>query len=223
MPRCTRSSSGPGSRLNNRDGAASEDLYDAPAVARNRSCSTFAALLAAGLALAAGGCSLSMPLAGLQPDPETTASLARPAARLDPALDDEDWRRAQSALSLAVDPQGSGEAVNWDNPATRRKGSFVPAGKLVLVENTVCRPFRATLSDQQAGKPHEARMIGQACRTGPGAWAMREVKPEGTTASLGAPGALRAEAGQPLPIATSSMLPAPKAETLPDGMASTLD
>jgi surface antigen len=168
-----------------------------------------------GLALGAGGCSLSMSLAGLQPDPQTTAS-AKTTARLDPALDDEDWRRAQSALSLAVDPQGSGAAVNWDNPATKRKGSFVPTGKLELVENTVCRPFRATVQDQQAGKPREAKLVGQACRTGPGEWAMRNVTPEGatatTTASTGAPLVLRTELNQPLPGMSTSMLPEAKAD-----------
>ncbi|WP_246155660.1 RT0821/Lpp0805 family surface protein [Rhabdaerophilum calidifontis] len=131
-----------------------------------------AALLLGGPLL--GGCSLVMPLASFHQDAETTGSLASPAAALDPALDAEDWRRAQAALALAVDPQGPGQPVNWDNPATRRRGSFAPAGDLVLVEGQVCRPFVATLGSSLPGT-RETRRNGRACRTGPGEWALRSV------------------------------------------------
>lgn len=160
-------------------------------------------------ALAASGCSLSMKLPSFQSEPEMTASVTPATVPLSPHLDAEDWRRAQAAFSLAVDPQGSGQVVNWENPATKRKGSFIPAGNLVLADNTVCRPFRATLVEPGNSKPVETHHAGRACRTGPGEWAMREVVPEeAVTASIGnghAP--LRLGAPQPLPPATSAMLP----------------
>jgi surface antigen len=156
------------------------------------------------LATALGGCGMTLSLTSLQIDPETTATVARQASPLDPALDDEDWRRAQAALSLAVDPQGAGLPVNWDNPATKRRGSFVPTGNMVLVENTICRPFAATIV--HAGTPpREVKHNGQACRLGPGEWAMKAATPASeataTIARQSAPMIL-----QPLPAPTSSML-----------------
>jgi surface antigen len=171
-----------------------------------------ALVLASGLPFALGGCSLTMHLASLQDDPESTASITRPVSPLDPSLDEEDWRRAQAALSLAVDPQGSGQPVNWDNPASKRKGTFAASGNLVLVDNTICRPFTATI--QQAGlNAREIRHQGQACRIGPGEWALRQVQPAmaETTASSrpGAPAAAAAaaaERNQPFPAPSTSML-----------------
>ncbi len=180
----------------------------------------FAAAL---LGMMAAGCSLTMHLASLQVDPETTASVPRVPSPLDPALDDEDWRRAQAALSLAVDPQGSGQPVNWDNPATRRKGTFMPSGHLVLVENTVCRSFSATIT--QSGTPaRETHHIGQACRIGPGEWAMRHVQPASdlTTAKAGASGKAQASdtsrAGLPSKAGLSfQAMPAPTTSILVTG------
>jgi surface antigen len=204
--------------------AGLQDRYNAPVVSRNR----LGALIGAGavllLALAGGGCSLSLQLASLQNDPETTASV--PISPLSPTLDTEDWRRAQAAVSLAVDPQGSGQVVNWENPATKRKGSFVPTGNLVLAENTVCRPFSATIVDGGA-KSVETRHLGKACRTGPGEWVIREVKEQGgaaglplTTASTGPlkldAGAVKRDSLQPLPAATSAMLPRKSADPTGD-------
>lgn len=151
-----------------------------------------------------------MHLASLQSDPETTASVPRAASPLDPSLDDEDWRRAQAALSLAVDPQGSGQPVNWDNPSSKRKGSFAAAGNMVLIDNTVCRPFTATIVQGAAGAPpREIKHSGQACRIGPGEWAMRQVQPAApeTTAKIRTgPQNAGAELRQALPAPTSSML-----------------
>lgn len=162
--------------------------------------------------MASGGCSLTMHLASFQNDPETTATVQRAPSPLDPSLDDEDWRRAQAALSLAVDPQGSGQPVNWDNPSTKRKGSFAAAGNLVLVENTVCRPFNATVV-QMGSAPREVKHSGQACRVGPGEWAMRQIQmqpaPGETTAKIRANSLLPLKAPeQALPAPTTSILEA---------------
>lgn len=166
----------------------------------HRIASMLRCVLVAGLALSAAGCSLTMQLASFNDEPETTASIpTRPsmATKLDASLDDEDWRRAQSALSLAVDPQGPGLPVNWDNPASKRKGSFVAAGNMMIVQDTICRPFSATLV-QPTGK--EAKHVGQACRLGPGEWALRLESPS-------AP-ASKDTLNQPLPAKTTSTLTA---------------
>lgn len=166
------------------------------------------ALAIVGVVLPAGfgGCSLTMHIASLQNDPETTASIARPVSQLDPALDDEDWRRAQAALSLAVDPQGSGQPVNWDNPTTKRKGTFMPAGNLTLVDNTICRPFTATISHGGLAS-RESRHQGEACRVGPGEWTLRQMHPgPAGTATLAAGTAPQRGNAQALPAPAASML-----------------
>ena len=152
------------------------------------------------LASLVSACSLSMHLASFKTEPEFTATLGKGPSPLSARLDEEDWRRAQSALSLAVDPQGSGHPVNWDNPGSKRRGSFAPAGALILVGSTVCRPFTATIQDPLNIKsPGDTRHEGRACRVGPGEWALQDLKPLGFAA--------KSEKPQGLPAASTPMLP----------------
>lgn len=156
----------------------------------------------AGLALALGACSWTVPIASLQPDPETTGSISRAgAANAVFPLDGEDWRRAQSALSLAVDPQGPGLPVNWDNPASKKRGSFVQAGNVALAEKTVCRPFLATIFSNAASP---TKLSGQACRVGPGEWSVQSFHREAEAGPARA--ASGREIAQPLPQRSVPML-----------------
>lgn len=140
-------------------------------VSRMAALVTYLGLAGAG-ASTLGGCNLSFSLGSLMgtQEPEHVGSIARAPSPLDPLLDAEDWRRAQAALSLAVDPQGLGLPVNWDNPGSKHSGSFAPAGNLTLTADTVCRPFRASIV--YAPKLPEKRYTGKACRTGPGEWSL---------------------------------------------------
>jgi surface antigen len=156
----------------------------------------------AGLALTLGACSWTGPIASLQLDPETTGSISRSgAASAAFPLDGEDWRRARSALSLAVDPQGPGLPVNWDNPASKRRGSFVQAGNVALAEKTVCRPFLATIASDAATP---AKFTGEACRLGPGEWTVQSFPREGEAGPARA--ASGRENAQPLPPRSAPML-----------------
>ena len=132
-------------------------------------------------ALMAGGCSVTMPLSGVTGEEEVTGSITPATPAFPLPLDHEDWRRINSALSLAVDPQGAGLPVNWDNPASKRRGIILPNGAMAIVGQTICRPFKAVLVDATPGS-RETHYDGQACRTGPGEWAMRDVKPLGQQA-----------------------------------------
>lgn len=177
--------------------------YHAAKRSRNRARGV-ALLLAMALGLGTGGCSLTMHLTSLQSDDEHTGSTTKPVSPLSPHMDEEDWRRAQSALSLAVDPQGSGQPVNWDNPGSKRRGMFAPLGTVELTQTTVCRAFSAILIEQ--GAP-ESRHEGKACRQGPGEWAIRDIRKISatTTASTG-PRAGDALPLQPLPPKSQPML-----------------
>ena len=52
----------------------------------------------------------------------------------------------QGALALALDPQGNGAAVAWDNPDTGLKGGFTPVGRPFVKGDAICRAFRRPLT-----------------------------------------------------------------------------
>lgn len=122
-------------------------------------------------ALVASGCSMSIPLPGFAADPVVTGSTEKSDALLFKALDQEDWRRAKAALDVALDPQGNGASVNWDNPASGARGSFEPTAAPIAGAGGVCRGFVAHMRPQ-AGTDRDVR--GSACRDADGAWAVRQ-------------------------------------------------
>jgi surface antigen len=133
-------------------------------------------LLAVGLiALSTGACSFSFGLSAFDDDePKSTGAIGTKAvAPLSADLDDEDWRRAKAALAVALDPQGPGTQVSWDNPATTMKGTFTPVGAPFVKNDEICRSFSAHLSGPSAASLH-----GTACRPSGGEWAIKDVKPQ---------------------------------------------
>ena len=101
-----------------------------------------AVLVCAMAGLAASGCSIVTPLAP-DVDAEPTGSIAHVAPALPKALDDEDRRRALGALALALDPQGNGATVRWDNPVSEAHGLVTPLGYAYPAKELVCRQFSA--------------------------------------------------------------------------------
>ncbi|MCU0884307.1 MAG: RT0821/Lpp0805 family surface protein [Beijerinckiaceae bacterium] len=158
-----------------------------------------AVLSAIGLASAA--CSISLPMFSLvgKSEPESaslttgsvstapgtpgaaTAALAfapSGAARggklqLSDHLGPEDIRRATGAMALALDPQGNGSPVSWDNAESRSSGRFTPVGGPFLRDDEVCRAFLSTIATQM----DKHALQGTACRPSGGAWSIRELKP----------------------------------------------
>ncbi|MDB5572362.1 MAG: hypothetical protein JWN93_3545 [Hyphomicrobiales bacterium] len=137
--------------------------------ARVASCA--AALLA--VALCAGGCSTAVPLPSFMGSANDVTGSISPGARLAPGLDVEDWRRAKGALGLALDPQGNGSPVTWDNPRSGAKGAFTPVGAARPVEDRICRAFLAEVGGSVGAK----NLQGTACRDKSGEWALDDVKP----------------------------------------------
>jgi surface antigen len=132
-------------------------------------------ILAAGaMALSVAACSLSVGVIGPKDEePEATGAIATKAAvPLSPDLNEEDWRRAKAALAVALDPQGPGTQVSWDNPQTGIKGSFTPAGAPFVKNDEICRAFSAHLSGPTGGA-----LQGSACRPSGGEWVVKEVRP----------------------------------------------
>lgn len=122
-------------------------------------------------ATALGGCSITDNMTSLGGEEEiSTGSLRQAKAPLSDKLSHEDWRRAKAALAVALDPQGNGSPVRWDNPETKASGSFAATGAFTVRSNLVCRPFHATLSvNGVATNPQ-----GLACRKGPGEWTIED-------------------------------------------------
>ncbi|GGC61684.1 hypothetical protein GCM10010994_20370 [Chelatococcus reniformis] len=122
-----------------------------------------------------GGCALSFPIMPLASDDMPTGSvkpIADPSP-LSPRQTAEDWRRARSALAVALDPVGNGSRAVWDNPATGLSGSFTPAGAPYVKADQVCRAFRAEL----AGQGDADTLDGVACRVAAEEWVLKSVKP----------------------------------------------
>lgn len=107
-------------------------------------------------------------------DPEdATGSIRAPSTMLSRALEPEDWRRASAAMGTALDPQGAGGAVNWDNPHSGAKGSFTPVGSAYPDDGRICRKFLADVATKDARE----RLQGVACRERTAEWTLTEVKP----------------------------------------------
>lgn len=134
------------------------------------------ALVALVLAIPGAGCGVSLPLASLVPEPGdvlTTGSLPR-ARSLGLLPQSEDWRRASAALATALDPQGNGARVSWDNPESGAAGSIAAADAPYLEGDLVCRRFAAVTRLGQS----EESYAGHACRNGPGDWRIRSSERE---------------------------------------------
>jgi surface antigen len=137
------------------------------------------------LSLLGAGCSVSFPILGLSSKSEdevaTTSAIlpvragdhAGALATLSPELGPEDMRRADGAMTVALDPQGNGAAVSWDNPQTGIKGSFVPVGGPFLRADEICRAFIASVQTQV----RPVKLQGTACRPSGGDWAVRDMAP----------------------------------------------
>jgi surface antigen len=131
------------------------------------------------LSCSTAACGISFPMASLFLDAEaettTTTSSITPkfVSPLSPDLGAEDWRRAKGALAVALDPQGSGTAVSWDNPDTETKGNFAPVGQPFVNTDEICRAFLATLVTKSA----TTSLQGTACRPSGGEWAIKDMKP----------------------------------------------
>lgn len=121
--------------------------------------------------LPASGCALSFPLAGFTADQTATGAIDRSDALLFKALDQEDWRRAKAAMAIALDPQGNGAGVAWDNPRSGAHGSFVAAANPVAKADSICRDFKASMVPAAA---NNREIVGSACREPDGDWTVRQ-------------------------------------------------
>ncbi|MCJ2011132.1 RT0821/Lpp0805 family surface protein [Methylobacterium sp. J-076] len=148
----------------------------------SRSCKGVRALVPAGAALCLGavlsGCSQPLllfrgtpePAAAAVEEPVTTGSIAAPRT-FGPDLSGEDWRRAQAALTVALDPQGNGRPVKWDNPDSGLHGSVNPTGLPYVAEDQICRTFLASV----IGTEKSRFVRGTGCKPSGGEWTLKRM------------------------------------------------
>ena len=115
---------------------------------------------------ALGGCAIAIPLQPAAEEGDITSSILKSASPLSPRLEPEDWRRAKAALTLALDPQGTGARVNWDNPQTGARGYFAAPKGPYAQGDAICRAFHAEFVAARTAQSLDRI----ACRQGPTDW-----------------------------------------------------
>jgi hypothetical protein len=102
------------------------------------------------------------------------ASLSHEAPPI-PAPSAQDWPIARLALASALDPQGAGAMVSWENPASGARGAITPVGAIYVADGQTCRAFLADIG----GKAPARRVQGRGCRDANGQWVVSDLKPFG--------------------------------------------
>lgn len=106
-------------------------------------------------------------------EPAVTGSISKRPASFGPDLGEEDWRRANAALGVALDPQGNGRPVKWDNPETGLRGSVNPTSLPYVSNDLICRDFLASVIG-----PDNSRFVrGTGCKPSGGTWELRKLRP----------------------------------------------
>ena len=145
--------------------------YHSRSTRRDRRGTPLLALVVAAFGL--GGCSFGMPSMLPEGDELATGSIKPADTSLAPGLAPEDWRRAKAALAVALDLQGNGQPVKWDNPETKLRGEISPAGQPFVEKDDVCRAFLATVTIADGRTSvHD----GRACKIGAEEWEIRSVQ-----------------------------------------------
>jgi surface antigen len=128
------------------------------------------------LCQALAGCAVVTPF-GPGVDSAPTGSISAAAQKppsgpaLPASLDEEDRRRALGALALALDPQGNGATVHWDNPVSHAHGQITPVGYAFPSKDLVCRNFSADFDTKTGARSGR----GAACRDKSAQWTITEL------------------------------------------------
>ena len=110
--------------------------------------------------------------AALSDEPTVTGSIDKRPLGFGNDLGVEDWRRANAALAVALDPQGNGRPVKWDNPETTLRGSVNPTGLPYVANDLVCRDLLASVIS-----PAGSRFVrGTGCKPSGGDWTLTKVR-----------------------------------------------
>jgi len=124
------------------------------------------------MTLAVAGCSVTTQLGSFlgkdKPDADATVSPAQPLAA---TADVTDLTVVQTVAAAML---SAGEtAAQWENPATRARGTITPIASNYAQGGTQCRDFLASYVREQS----ESWLEGEACRNQSGRWDVRSLSP----------------------------------------------
>jgi surface antigen len=122
-----------------------------------------------------GGCSFSIASLKAEAPEEVTGSItpAPTVQILFPDLGPEEVRRSRAALAVALDPQGNGHPVKWDNPESGMRGEIAAGGPPFVESDEICRAFSASLQTKPGGTK---RAEGRACKISADEWVLRKLQ-----------------------------------------------
>lgn len=114
---------------------------------------------------------MSFPMSSLMPGDDVTGSNSPvPFGRM---LDEEDRRRETAALATALDRQGDGGTVKWDNQKSGDRGAITATGTVYNADSKVCRAFVSELKKDDVSR----KLQGTACTIAAGEWKVISTKP----------------------------------------------
>lgn len=114
---------------------------------------------------------MSFPMASMMPGDDVTGSNSPvPFGRM---LGEEDRRREMAALATALDPQGDGATVKWDNSKSGHRGAITAQGKAYNSDSKICRAFTSEFD----GNDMHRRLEGHACTAAAGEWKVADAEP----------------------------------------------
>ena len=149
-------------------------LYSGCARARLWRCLPPAAAL--GLALAAGGCSISAShFDGIfGTDGDQTGSITPPPGtkEVDRLPPDADLAYARAAASEVLRRGGKETSMSWENPHSGARGTVTPIATAYTQDGATCRDFLASYVSPST----QSWLQGEACKQ-QGAWEIRALKP----------------------------------------------
>ena len=130
------------------------------------------------LALAGGGCSISMsaldPLFGGSEKSESTGSITPPpgAKGVGQLPPDGDLAYARAAANDVLSRGGKDASAPWENPRTGARGTVTPIASAYSQDGQTCRDFLASFISASS----QSWMQGEACKRDKG-WEVRALKP----------------------------------------------
>jgi hypothetical protein len=129
------------------------------------------------LALASGGCSLSMldSLSGGADKSDQTGSITPPpgAKQTEALPPDGDLVYTRAAVSEVLNRASKDASVPWENPLTGARGTVTPIAAAYNSDGHVCRDFLASYISGSS----QSWLQGEACQQQKGQWEVRAIKP----------------------------------------------
>jgi surface antigen len=127
-------------------------------------------IIAVVLAFGSAGCSYQLGSLKNRGEIELKSSKVSESASLP---SDADLALARAAASEMLDKGGKTASMPWENPRTGARGTVTPVASAYTQDGATCHDFLASYVRDRS----TSWLQGEACRTKPGQWEVRTLKP----------------------------------------------